>query len=337
MVKHVTRPTVVDGVLKEWGDRYDLREPNPKGRKAKGGPRPRSGTGAAPAGGGGLTPRANLQAIAKRTPQAVFKITGGGKGSKAIAAHMRYISRHGRLELEDQDGQLHAGKGSFHDVIERWEYSGSPVPAESKFREAFNIVLSSPKGSDAAAVQRAAREFAQEQFGGHHDYVMALHAPETDPSAKPSENVHVHLVVKARSHAGVRLNPRKADLHAYRQAYARHLRANGIDVIAVKREALFRTRQKGVKQSLYQMKKRGATPRNAQTARTQETARLRALAAEDRAREIYGDVVAALATSQVPGDARLAESLRQVLPQLKEQQAKKAPPRTPAAKPGRRR
>lgn len=320
MVKHVTRPTLVDGALKEWGDRYNWREPNPKAGKVRGGPLPRAG----------LSHRAILQAIAKRTPQAIFKITGGGKGSKAIAAHLRYISRQGCLELEDQDGQLHCGKGSFHDVIERWEYGGTPVPQESKYREAFNIVLSSPKGSDAAAVLRAARDFAKEQFGGEHDYVMALHTPESDPSAKPSENVHFHLVVKARSHAGVRLNPRKADLHAYRQAYARHLRANGIEVIAVKRGALFRMKQKGVQQSLYQIKKRGATPRNALTARTQEAARIRALVNEDRAHELYVDVVAALAASQVPGDGTLADSLRQFLPPVLQQSVKRPAQAKPA-------
>jgi hypothetical protein len=34
----------------------------------------------------------------------MVKVTGGGRGMKAIAAHLRYISKNGRLEIEDQQG-----------------------------------------------------------------------------------------------------------------------------------------------------------------------------------------------------------------------------------------
>ena len=65
-------------------------------------------------------------------------------------------------------------------------------------REAFNIMLSMPRGTDALAVQRAAREFAD------HKYVMVLHDHQANP--------HVHVSVRAESKHAKRLNPRKADL-----------------------------------------------------------------------------------------------------------------------------
>jgi len=55
----------------------------------------------------------------------VVKITGGGTGMKAIAAHMRYISRQGKpevggrgqtLELEDENGNKISGAQEIKDL-----------------------------------------------------------------------------------------------------------------------------------------------------------------------------------------------------------------------------
>src|ERR1700745_3003613 len=51
-------------------------------------------------------------------------------------------------------------------------------------------------------------------------YVMALHTHQANP--------HVHLLVRAESDIGVRLNPRKADLHEWRMEFAAELRQRGI-------------------------------------------------------------------------------------------------------------
>lgn len=307
----------LDEALQAWDENYGAKEGG-TGKKAR-----RSVPGSK---GSAARARSSLQGIANKAPQAVVKITGGGKGTKAISAHLRYISRNGDLALEDQAGEQYEGREARHDIIERWENGRWPTPAEGEHREAFNIVLSPGKGSDGAALQRAAREFASEQFGGNYDYVMALHTPETDPSFGKSEHPHVHLVVKARGHDGKRLNPRKADLFAYRQAFARALRANGVASIAVRREALFHTKAKGEKQSTFQMKKRGATPEIAKTAETQPAAMKKALASEAKALELYTDVVVALAKSEWKEDRSLAESLRKVLPAI----AAPAPAQAPA-------
>lgn len=295
----------VEGVLKQWDELYNAKG---AGRAKLDREQLRPIRMRTARTGSADSARAALRGIAKKTPQVVIKITGGGKTVGAISAHLRYISRNGELPLEDQDGREHEGKMGPADIIERWEATG--LPAESKHKEAMNIVLSSPKGADARSVLSAAREFAKEHFGDQHDYAMALHCPDSDPSATKSENAHVHLVVKARGRHGKKLNPRKADLFAWRQAYARVLRANGIDVIAVRREAVFNTRNKGQQQGVYHMAKRGAlSPKKAQPEAVKK-----ALAGEAMARELYGDMVAALASSKVAGDRELAESLTRALP-----------------------
>lgn len=307
----------LESALREWDEKMgEARKP----RISKGG------------GGGGLKPRETLKAIAQRTPQAILKITGGGKGGKGVSAHLTYISRHGELKLEDQDGQVVEGRGAHRQVLERWELTGSPMPREGTSREAFNFVLSSPAGSSPQAVLAAARAWAKEQFGSRHDYVMALHEPGTDPSPKRTENPHVHIAVKARDTTGKKLNPRKADLQAYRLAYARHLRSNGINVVAISRQARFKT-DKGVPLPVHHMKKRGATLDPASPTQLAEAKRLQALRNEAQARETYIDLVAGLAKSDLPGDAELAKALREVLPiqapTLPAQQQRKGPQKGP--------
>ena len=91
--------------------------------------------------------------------------------------------------------------------------------------EAFNIILSMPRGTDPLTVQRAAREFAKAEFADHR-YVMVLHDDQANP--------HVHISVRAESMHGERLNPRKADLHRWRETFAERLRGWGIDAEATR-------------------------------------------------------------------------------------------------------
>ena len=67
-------------------------------------------------------------------------------------------------------------------------------------------MLSMPPGTSPKGVVEAARNFAREEFALKHRYALVLHTDEPHP--------HVHLVMKAMSEQGVRLNIRKATLRA---------------------------------------------------------------------------------------------------------------------------
>jgi hypothetical protein len=152
----------------------------------------------------------------------MVKVTGGGRGMKAIAEHFRYISKNGRLDIEDERGETMRGKDSLYDLADDWRFGGTlidDVVEPGRRREAFNIMLSMPRGTGPLSVQRAAREFAQAELTDHK-YVMVLH----DHPANP----HVHSSVRAESKHGRRLNPRKADLHRWRKAFAEKLRGHGV-------------------------------------------------------------------------------------------------------------
>ena len=208
-------PRVIDGVLVQWGDRLfypgNRRVPTSPGR-----------------GGAGLRDRAavirqRIERTVARAPQVMVKVTGGGRSMAAIAAHLRYISKNGRMPMEDDQGNQREGKEAMLDVAEQWRLGGSRIPEKSERREAFNIMLSMPRGTDPLIVQRAARDFAQTELANHR-YVMVLHDHQANP--------HVHLSVRAESRQGKRLNPRKADLQRWREVFAERLRGWGIEAEA---------------------------------------------------------------------------------------------------------
>jgi hypothetical protein len=211
----------VDGVLVQWGERLFY----PGNRIIRSGSTPRLSGGV---GRRAAAIRRHIQATVRRAPQVMVKVTGGGRGMRAIAAHFRYISRNGQLEIEDDRGVTREGKEALHDLEEQWQHGGSFIDETSHRREAFNIMLSMPDGTDPLIVQRAAREFARDELGDHR-YVMALHDDQANP--------HVHLSVRAESRHGERLNPRKADLQRWRETFAEKLRGWGIDAEATRQAA----------------------------------------------------------------------------------------------------
>ena len=55
------------------------------------------------------------------------KVTGGGRGMAAIAAHLRYISKNGRLEMEDERGQTMRGKDALHELADEYGVSAERI------------------------------------------------------------------------------------------------------------------------------------------------------------------------------------------------------------------
>ncbi len=204
----------IDGVLVQWGDRLFY-----PGNRRVSSHSPRLHLPSARA----AAIRSRIEATVRRAPQVMVKVTGGGRGMTSIAAHFRYISRGGRLDIEDDRGAVERGKEALREIEHQWRMGGAGIDTVSPRREAFNVMLSMPRGTDPLTVQWAAREFARIEFADHR-YVMVLHDHQANP--------HVHLSVKAGSKHGKRLNPRKADLQRWRETFADRLRERGIDAEA---------------------------------------------------------------------------------------------------------
>lgn len=219
--------TVIDGLIKDWGDRlYYEPVKARKGNNMRGG---KSSAQELPATRSHKKTEGALIRTIQKHPEVMLKISGGGKNMAHIKAHMDYISRNGLVEIEDENGQLHLGKEAVRDVRESWAKGKIGIPFTGERRkEAFNIVLSMPPGTDRPSVTNAARQFALAAFS-KHQYVFATHEDEKHP--------HVHLSVKATGGDGVRLNPRKAQLQEWRELFAEKLREEGIAANATPRRA----------------------------------------------------------------------------------------------------
>lgn len=285
----MTTNASIDGVLVQWGERLFY----PPSRISKATPLPRLDA---------LTRRraAAIRArivatVTRRAPQVMVKVTGGGRGMGAIAAHFRYISKNGRLEIVDDRGFTREGHEALHDLVEQWRYGGSLIGEVSHRREAFNIMLSMPAGTRPEFVQQAAREFAQVELRGHR-WVMVLHDHHANP--------HVHLSVRAESMTGERLNPRKADLHRWRETFAEKLRDLGIDAEATRQATRGETRNY---ETLWRLKAKEAG--RLQVNRPANKSGERQLNSRNGAALAWVHIRDALLSSDIESDRKLADDI----------------------------
>ncbi|WP_107689089.1 relaxase/mobilization nuclease domain-containing protein [Neisseria wadsworthii] len=229
--------------------------------------------------GSGLT---NLRAAALKHPEVMVKIpkrlSNNSKGMRGVQNHLDYVSRNGEVPLETQSGEKLVGKRAVMGFADDWRKLG--IPEESKHKEALNIVLSMPEGTPPDAVLNAARNFATEQFAGHH-YVFGLHHDSHDPDEP--KHPHVHLCVLMRDEFGRRLNPRKADLFEWRVRFAEKLREEGVLCAATKRQHRGKV-QKPENSLLRAMRQRGVL---SNAARQQAVELMEALKNSDRPKHPY--------------------------------------------------
>ncbi len=284
------RPNI-DGVLIQWGDRLFY----PGNRIVRVAPQPKLVANLARRRAAAI--RARIEAtVVRRAPQVMVKVTGGGRGMQAIAAHFRYISKNGRLDIDDERGETMRGKDALHELAEDWRLGGTLIDDIGNRREAFNIMLSMPRGTDPLIVQRAAREFAQAELV-EHKFVMVLHDHQANP--------HVHISVRAESKHGKRLNPRKADLHRWRETFAEKLRGWGVDAEATRQASRGNARNY---EPLWRVKA-GQDGRLLKTTRARFKASPASIANRAEAVEAWGHIARALAASADPSDRGLAQAV----------------------------
>jgi Relaxase/Mobilisation nuclease domain len=204
------------------------------------------------------TQRMLITRTVARTPEVMVKVSGGARTPRGVAQHLDYIGRKGDLGVELDTGEQLQGKNFDKVVVQDWD-----LDLEAHRRQDYhsirgrrkppklvhNIIFSMPPGTSSKKVLTAVRKLATREFALKHRYAMVLHTDDAHP--------HVHLVVKAMSEQGRRLNIRKAILRDWRQQFAAYLREQGVAANATERavrgetktrksDGLFRAMQRNV-------------------------------------------------------------------------------------------
>ena len=213
-----------------------------------------------PRGNGGRVTSEQVEQIRRtvqRVPEVMVKVLPRASNDlKAAGKHLDYIGRNGKLELETDGGERQEGRRG-KALLEEWDLDIDDVRrqaalAGTKGRKppklVHKLMFSMPAGTPAVKVLAAVRNFARKQFWGQHRYAFVLHTDEDHP--------HVHLVLKAVSEQGVRLNIRKATLRYWRSEFARNLRQLGVPANATERAVRGVTR-KAKKDGIYRASARG--------------------------------------------------------------------------------
>ena len=206
-----------------------------------------------------LTPEQveQIRRTVHRTPEAVVKVLPRSSNDlKAVGKHLDYIGRQGHLALESDDGQqLHGRIGK--ELLEDWDLDIDDVRRQGSLTAAdgrkppklvHKLMFSMPPGTPPQKVLSAVRNLAREEFYGKHRYALVLHTDEPHP--------HVHLVLKAVSEQGDRLNIKKATLRHWRSGFARNLRLLGVEANATER-AVRGENRKAQKDGIYRAQLRG--------------------------------------------------------------------------------
>jgi hypothetical protein len=235
-----------------------------------------------------------IRRTVQRAPEAIVKVLlRDSNDLKAVGKHLDYVGRYGKLELEADDGERLSGRAG-RALLDDWDLDIDDVRrqatlAATKGRKppklVHKLMFSMPPGTPPDKVMGAVRNFAREEFSGQHRYAFTLHTDEPHP--------HVHLVLKAVSEQGVRLNIKKATLRHWRSEFARNLRLLGVEANATER-AVRGENRKAQKDGIYRASERGDS--------TYVRAQAEAVAAE----LLKGNVRAE------PGKRTLVETRRQV-------------------------
>lgn len=168
-------------------------------------------------------------------PEVVIKVVSRGSETlEAVRGHVETMGKGKHRALEDDQGEPVRGKAAAERLIEDWDldlevllgrrvYIDRSRPKPLKL--VHKLVFSMPAGTSPEKLFAAVRNFVEREFTCHR-YALGLHTDEPHP--------HVHVIVKAVSEQGPRLNIRTATLRGWREEFARHLRAQGIEANATR-------------------------------------------------------------------------------------------------------
>lgn len=166
---------------------------------------------------------ASLQAQQPEKDSAVHVELGStGHGKDGLGYRLARLVARGPVHLHDGGTVTTPAEASA--VTRAW----APSLNSRRIRDTMHLVMSAKAGTDVESFRATARAFLGETFEGHR-YLFALH--------QDRDHVHAHAVITMRAESGQKLDPKIQDFVRWRESFAEHARAHGIDMVATRRLA----------------------------------------------------------------------------------------------------
>lgn len=183
--------------------------------------------------------RKRIHDLVSRKPQVMLKISTYRKTVADIKNHLNYISRNGKVPLEDQNGNPIEGRCERGELAEQWHdlelmkarsrafFLGRELDEFSYPRVAVSLVFSMPQGTDRERFAAAVRGYLREQFADDgYEYVLALHNDTQHP--------HAHVLLRMRNiETNRKINPGKADIRKWRDALQEKMEEHGLFTVSI--------------------------------------------------------------------------------------------------------
>lgn len=177
--------------------------------------------------------------VGRKSHEVVVKVSSFRKTTEDLQNHLRYITRSGKVELRDQNGNVISSVEERKAVIDEWhDFEMMKTKARLKFlgremREgeyptvAMSIIFSMSSGTDRILFASAMTEYAQEYFADRgFDYLIAFHNDTKHP--------HCHMLLRNRNMQTLRKwYPGKKDLRDMREAMAEKMGQYGLSATSV--------------------------------------------------------------------------------------------------------
>lgn len=168
----------------------------------------------------------------KKQTEVVVKLTGSSKNFEALKAHLKYISRNGKLEIINGDENNFYGKEYLDELANSFN-ENYKIPTQNEIRdnaskekrEVLHFVFSMKDYEQVSTkkIREAAMKTMQSVYPNNY-FVVAMH--------NDTDNPHCHIALKVKDNLGKRINPKKSDLAYLRLNFAKELRNLGIEAKA---------------------------------------------------------------------------------------------------------
>lgn len=175
----------------------------------------------------GTSRKQRSTALAKASP-AFMKVSKYiRKSHQNVRLHVRYVTRNGKIALEQSDGKVLEGSDTPDRLVEAWAEHLGPASGVQKERKAARLIFSTPAGTDAEKLRIIMRETLHRKFGEVTPYAFAIH--------DDTRNAHAHVVLAMRRYDGKKLRIGPAEIQAIREQYAEVAVSHGLAISAANR------------------------------------------------------------------------------------------------------